>query len=78
MQPLTGLTLMMAIQAVHAERKRLRAAVAEAREEDQGDLEEMEVDYFKAAGELKEAYVEVCRTSLNLPPYEELLEDDER
>ncbi len=29
MQPLTGLTLMMAIQAVHAERKRLRAAVAE-------------------------------------------------
>jgi hypothetical protein len=76
MQPVSGRTLMMAIQAVEAERERLRAEVAATADEmKQADLEELEVTYFKAATELRDAYIEECRTSLNLPRYEDLVNE---
>jgi hypothetical protein len=75
MQPVSGLTLAMAIQAVHAERQRLREERANATGRELADLEELEVTYFKAAGELRDAYINECRTSLNLPRYEDLVSE---
>ncbi|MBV8972012.1 MAG: hypothetical protein JO290_06945 [Sphingomonadaceae bacterium] len=66
-----GITLMMAIQAVDEVIGRLSAAVAddEAGPDEQVALE----DYRRTARELEKAYDLACKTELDLPPYDELI-----
>ena len=63
-------TLVMAVQAVDAEIRRLRALPEEAVVP--GD-ELLLVDFETAAEELEEAYAEAMRTYSNLPPYSQLV-----
>lgn len=64
-------TLICAIQAVAAEIRSLRAALAEgdAMPEDYQLIE----DWQRAADDLERAYDAAARTLLNLPPYDELV-----
>jgi hypothetical protein len=71
MPEVNGRTLLMAVQAVHAEMLRIRGDV------DLGDLEpddqELLFSYSRAAEELKRAYLEARLSFTNLPPYEDLV-----
>jgi hypothetical protein len=66
-------TLVIAIQAVAAEIRALREAVAsgEAEPEEHQLLE----DRLRAAEDLERAYEIAARTVINLPPYDELVGD---
>lgn len=66
-------TLILAIQAIHAEQQTLRSALAE----DDGDEDLMQAvaDHQRAAEDLERAYDEATKTVLNLPPYNELVGD---
>ena len=70
MPEVSAKTLVMAVQAVEAEIRRLRA-LPEA-EVVPGD-ELLLVDLETAAEELEEAYAEAARTHTNLPPYSQLV-----
>ncbi len=69
MPEVSGKTLVMAVQAVAAEVRRLRALPEEAVVP--GD-EMLLVDLETAAEELEEAYAEATRSLVNLPPYSQL------
>ncbi|MFP2905651.1 hypothetical protein ACLESD_11455 [Pyxidicoccus sp. 3LFB2] len=73
MPEVSGRTLMMAIQAVEAERHRLEAEVTAAGEDADPDLQLLCLSYSKAAWELEDAYREALETVINLPPYEQLV-----
>ncbi len=73
MPEVSGLTLMMAIQAVEAELHRLEAELTAAGEDADPDLQEFTLSYWKAARELKEAYLQAFAEASNLPPYEQLV-----
>ncbi len=73
MQPVSGPTLMMAIQAVDAERRRLLAEIAGTDTPEVADLQDLEETFRKAAEELRAAYIRECDQAINLPPYESLL-----
>jgi hypothetical protein len=69
-------TLVMVVQAVDAEIRRMKASVG-------GDLAQLEPDdqemlhaYSLAAMELKSAYADACRANPGMPPYEQLVADD--
>jgi multidrug resistance efflux pump len=68
-------TLLIAISAVAAEIRAMRAALAdgEAEAEEYQALE----DYERAAEDLERAYEITARTVINLPPYDELVGDSE-
>jgi hypothetical protein len=70
MPEVSGKTLVMAIQAIDAEIRRLRALSDEAIVP--GD-EMLLVDFETAAEELEDAYAEITRTHSNLPPYAKLV-----
>lgn len=70
MPEVSGRTLVMAIQAVDAEIRRLRALPDDAAVP--GDDERL-VDFENAAEELEQAYAEAMRTVANLPPYAQLV-----
>lgn len=71
MAKLSGNTLMMAVQAVHAEMQRVRGDVSITDLEP--DDQELLLAYSRAAEELKAAYADVCKTSPGLPPYADLV-----
>ena len=66
-------TLLVAIQAVAAQVRELRAAVAR----DEAHPEEMQLleNWQDAARDLERAYDVEAVDTLNLPPYDELVED---
>ena len=63
-------TLIVAIQAIAAELRILKDGM-----QDGGEPEEYEIlqDWQDAADDLEEAYDELAKTQLNLPPYDELV-----
>ena len=74
MSTINGLTMARAIRAVDREMTRLHNAVDAADSQDVDDVNEL-MSYIKAAEDLKRAYIEVCKTTINLPPYESLVEN---
>ncbi len=74
MGDLSGHTLVMAIQAVNNELKRLAQQIEATEDPELSDLEDLILSYSKSAMELKKVYAERQRTSDNLPPYEELVD----
>lgn len=75
MPEVSGRVLVMAIQAVDAEIRRLRALPDEVVVP--GD-ELLLVDFENAAESLEEAYEEATRTCSNLPPYSQLVRRNSR
>lgn len=73
MPEVSGRTLVVAIQGVDAEIRRLRALLDDAVVP--GDEVRL-VDFENAAEELEEAYAEARRTITNLPPYAQLVDGD--
>lgn len=73
MTPLSGQTLVVAIQAVDSELRNLHQEITEAAGPEKADLQALLVSYARAAEELKEAYLDVLEPGTNLPPYLELL-----
>jgi len=72
-----GRTLMLAIQAVAADMKTLKATVdaAAAGDGDLADVEDLLLSYEKAAEKLRAAYEVARLASSNLPPYASLVRD---
>jgi hypothetical protein len=75
MPEINSLTLVIAIRAVAAEIRAMRAALADG----EAEAEEFQAleDYERAAEDLERAYEITARTVINLPPYDELIGDSE-
>lgn len=67
-----GTTLMMAIQAVDEVIGRLVEATADEDSADPNDQTAL-MDYRRAARRLGDAYGKLCEIELDLPPYDELV-----
>ena len=79
MAEVSGLSLSIAVQAIAAEMRAMeqeRSATAEDSSE-RADLDELLLSYWKAAQEIKRAYIEEQQSSDNLSPYEDLVGDTE-
>ena len=76
MQPVSGRTRMMAIQAVASEMRQLRAEIAKGDSPELPDLQEMLMAYDDAADRLRDAYIAECRDAINLPVYESLVGEE--
>jgi hypothetical protein len=70
-----GMTLMMAIQAVDEVIGRLTEATEDEASADPND-QTLLMDYRRAARRLADAYSKVCEVELDLPPYDELVNND--
>jgi hypothetical protein len=70
-----GVTLMMAIQAVDEVIGRLTEATADEDSADPDD-QTLLMDYRRAARKLEDAYDKACAIELDLPPYDELVNND--
>ena len=75
MPEVSGRVLVLAIQAIDAEIRRLRSLPDEAVVP--GD-ELLLVDFENAAESLEEAYEEAMQTCSNLPPYDQLVRRDSK
>ena len=73
MAQVSGITLIMAVQAVDAAIGQLTAEVAAEDGEELPDMQELLLSYYKAASELEEAYKEEQAKASNLPAYEKLI-----
>lgn len=73
MSTMSSNTLMMSIQAVHAEIVNLRLSVDGEIENLEPDDQEMLFAYSKAAMELKQLYLAALEQEHGLPPYEDLV-----
>ncbi len=73
MSTMSSNTLMMSIQAVHAEIVNLRLSVDGEIENLEPDDQEMLLSYSKAAMELKQLYLVALEQEHGLPPYEDLV-----
>lgn len=71
MPDISNQTLVIAIQAVAAELRSLRAAIADG--EMEPELLQSLEDHQRAADDLERAYEASARQVLNLPPYDELV-----
>lgn len=76
MPEVSGRTLVMAIQAVDAELRRLEEELERAGEDADPDLQELALSYSLAAEDLKQAYLQALNSASNLPPYEQLVGRD--
>lgn len=74
MAEVSGNDLVMVIQAVEEEIRRLRSMSAD--EMLLGDMVLLE-DYETTAARLEEAYAEECKRVINLPPYAKLVRRDD-
>ena len=73
MANISGQTLVVAIQAVEAERRNLEAARETAEGPEAADLDELLFSIDRAASELKDAY-SIARIEVgSLPPYSDLV-----
>lgn len=74
MANLDGQTLLMAVQAVHAQIRSLEVQIDQAGEDDDvTDLEDLLSGYLQAADALRQAYEVEELASSNLPPYDMLV-----
>ena len=74
MVQLTGRTLAIAIQAVHAEMRRLDEQIRSGDHPDQEpDLQDLTLAYSLAAEELRSAYLPLLEPGTNLPRYSDLV-----
>lgn len=73
MADLDGLTLMMAIQAVHREIERHELLLISETLPDRERLQSLIASYERAAERLREAYESTWTPGGNLPPYAKLL-----
>ncbi len=71
MAEVSNQTLVLTIQAIAAEIRALREAIAEGEAEPEEQL--LLEDRVRAAGELEDAYDKAARVAINLPPYDELV-----
>lgn len=71
--PLSPQTLMMAVQAVHAEMTRLTRLCEETDGPEVADLEDLLQTYELASVDLRTTYIAAWREAGNLPPYETLI-----
>ncbi len=76
MADVSGNTLLIAVQAVHDAIALLDKSIRNGSGDPLDDTE-MLMSCTKAAEELRSAYEVARLTASNLPPYEELVEDDE-
>ena len=76
MANIDGMTLMMAIQAVDEVIGRLTEATADEDSADPND-QTMLMDYRRTAKRLEEAYDKACEVELDLPPYDELVNNND-
>jgi hypothetical protein len=72
MAALSARTLLMAVQAVDAEIRRLQASVGGEIARLEPDDQETLLAYSQAAMELKTAYTDARRANPGMPPYEQL------
>ncbi|HEX7689221.1 MAG TPA: hypothetical protein VF453_16015 [Burkholderiaceae bacterium] len=70
---ISGSTLMMSIQAVHAEAERIVAAVGGQLDELLPDDQELLMAFDKAAEELKQLYEVARKQEPGLTPYDQLV-----
>ena len=75
MAELDGITLMMAVQAVHAEIVRYETLLASETLRDREEIQSLVFSYEKALARLREAYESELATVGNLPPYSKLVPD---
>jgi len=68
-------TLMVAIQAIGAETRRLDVQIADTAAPEKADLQDVWLTYWKAAEELKRIYAEERARGAELPPYDSLMDD---
>lgn len=73
MANISAQTLVVAIQAVEAERRNLESARETAEGSEAADLDELLFGIDRAASELKEAYTISRLEYDNLPPYSQLV-----
>ncbi|WP_164001634.1 hypothetical protein [Pyxidicoccus caerfyrddinensis] len=73
MPEVSGRTLVMAVQAVDAELRRLEEELERAGDDADPDLQELTLCYSLAADDLQEAYLQALQSASNLPPYERLV-----
>ena len=73
MADLSAQTLVMAVQGVDAEIRRIQDSVDGHLSELEPDHQELLLAFSQAAMELKAAYLDARRASPGLPPYEELV-----
>jgi hypothetical protein len=76
MPEVSARTLVMAVQAVDAELRRLEEELERAGEDADPDLQLLTLSYSLAADDLKEAYLQALKSASNLPPYERLVARD--
>lgn len=74
MPEISGKTLALAVQAIDAEIRRLRALPDDRVVP--GD-EELLLQYEIAADDLEDVYAEAAKSIVNLPPYERLVQRDD-
>lgn len=74
MPEISGRTLVMAVQAIEMEIRRLHALPDESTV---ADDEELLLKYELAADELEEVYAEAAQSIVNLPPYSQLVKREE-
>jgi type VI secretion system (T6SS) immunity protein Tsi2 len=73
MDELSVQTLMMSVQAVEAEIRRITASVNGDVAELEPDAQELLLSFSQAAMELKACYLEKRRSVPSMPPYEQLV-----
>ena len=74
MSHISGLTLMMAIQAVHSKINDIEEQLGAHDAAGAGDLERLLLSYERALQELRDGYEEIQRTASHLPPYQKLVD----
>jgi hypothetical protein len=75
MAEVNGMTLMLAVQAVHAEIKRYELLLTSEALRDREEIQSLVFSYEKALSRLREAYESELVKSSNLPPYSKLVPD---
>jgi hypothetical protein len=73
MAQVDGITLMMAVQAVHAEIKRYELLLTSETLRDPEEIQSLILSYEKALSRLRAAYESECASASNLPPYSKLV-----
>lgn len=75
MPEISGITLMMAIQAVDSKINEIVKQLETDDSPEAGEMELLLLSYEKALSALRAGYAEALKTSGNLPPYEQLVRE---
>lgn len=75
MPEISGITLMMAIQAVDSKINEIVKQLETDDSPEAGEMELLLLSYEKALSALRAGYEDALKTSGNLPPYEQLVRE---